>query len=128
NVLRAGVSPDGSRLAAVARSSDGVALRVGDEGSTRDGSELPELPVAGSYMSKPSWSDAEELWTSVDGHDVVRAVDGESGWNIDRVDVSAFGPQPGISDLRISPDGTRAAVVADGELVTAGVTEEDGAV
>lgn len=128
DVVRAGLSPDGSRLAAVTRHPDGVALRTGDDGSASDGSRLSELPVTGSYMSKPVWRDRGEVWTVLEGRQLIRAVDTEAGWELDRVDIREFGADPGITDLRLSPDGTRAALVMDGELVVAGIAEDDGRV
>lgn len=126
DVVRAGMSPDGSRLAAVTRRPGGVALRVGGEGSVQDGSQLPELPVGGAFMSKPEWRGNGEVWTSVDGRRVVRAVGTDSGWDVGRVDVSALGADPKISDMRLSPDGAHAALVSDGQLVVAAVAEIDG--
>ncbi|MHA6805586.1 LpqB family beta-propeller domain-containing protein [Salinifilum ghardaiensis] len=126
DVVRAGVSPDGSRLAAVTRRPGGVVLRAGGEGSAQGGSQLSELHVAGAFMSKPEWRGSGEVWTSVDGRRVVRAVATDSGWDLGRVDVSALGEDPKISDLRLSPGGARAALVSDGELVVAAVAEVDG--
>ncbi|MCC5697324.1 LpqB family beta-propeller domain-containing protein, partial [Klebsiella pneumoniae] len=58
DIVRAGQSPDGKWLAAVTRRPEGVALRIGAFGEN-----LPELPVTGSFMSKPTWRGSSEVWT-----------------------------------------------------------------
>ncbi|GAA2339378.1 LpqB family beta-propeller domain-containing protein [Saccharopolyspora halophila] len=121
DVVRAGQSPRGDRLAAVTRRPGGVVLRVGDFGET-----MPETAVAGAYMSKPTWSDESEVWTVVDSRDVVRLVEREGQWQQQRVDAGALGQGKPISDLRLSNDGTRAAAIVDGTIVVAGVTEQNG--
>ncbi|GAA4860265.1 LpqB family beta-propeller domain-containing protein [Saccharopolyspora rosea] len=123
DVVQAGESPDGAQLAAVTRRPGGVQLRVGHYGE-----HLPELPVMGSYMSKPTWRGKSEVWTVVDGHDVVRALDIGGNWVTGRVDASQFTGGRPIQDLRLSHDGTRAAGVIDGRIVVAGVSDHDGKV
>ncbi|MEV0705750.1 LpqB family beta-propeller domain-containing protein [Saccharopolyspora sp. NPDC050389] len=123
DVLRAGQSPDGSHLAAVTRVPGGVELRIG-----RYGAPLPELPVRGADMSRPTWRGKSEVWTVVDGRNVVRALDAGNSWvsrQVDAGQVTGGGP---ISDLRLSRDGTRVAAVVGGRLVVAGVSDQDGQV
>ncbi|GAB3684645.1 LpqB family beta-propeller domain-containing protein [Saccharopolyspora tripterygii] len=121
DVVRAGRSPHGDKLAAVTRRPGGVALRVGDFGE-----QLAEMPTVGSYMSKPTWRGEEEAWTVVDGRDVVRVVDTGAQWTPQPVDARALPPGRPITDLRLSRDGTRIAAVIDGNVVIAGVAEQDG--
>ncbi|TWF92774.1 LpqB family beta-propeller domain-containing protein [Saccharopolyspora dendranthemae] len=121
DVVRAGRSPHGDKLAAVTRRPAGVALRVGDFGE-----QLAETPTVGSYMSKPTWRGEEEAWTVVDGRDVVRVVDTGAQWTPQPVDTRALPPGRPITDLRLSRDGTRIAAVIDGNVVVAGVAEQNG--
>ncbi|MEV6234429.1 LpqB family beta-propeller domain-containing protein [Saccharopolyspora shandongensis] len=125
DVLRAGQSLDGSHLAAVTRVRGGVGveLRVG-----RYGAQLPELPVRGADMSRPTWRGKSEVWTVVDGRNVVRALDAGNNWVLRQVDAGQLTGDGPISDLRLSRDGTRVAAVVGGRLVVAGVSEQDGQV
>ncbi|MBE9376349.1 GerMN domain-containing protein [Saccharopolyspora sp. HNM0983] len=121
DVLRAGLAPGGDHLSAVTRVPDGVELRVGGFGST-----LSPLGLRGNNMSKPSWRGDSEVWTAVDGRDVVRVrSDGES-WSADRVDVRALTGGEPIADLRVSPDGTRVAAVVGGKVAVSGIDDSDG--
>ncbi len=122
-MVRAGQSPDGSQIAAVTRRPGGVVLRVG-----RYGAQLPELPTVGAYMSKPTWRGKSEVWTVVDGHDVVRALDTGNSWVPRQVDAHELTGGRSITDLRLSRDGTRVAAVVDGQIVVAGVSDQDGRV
>ena len=122
DVLRAAQSADGAEIAAVTRRpSGGVGLRVGPYGG-----QMPELPAFGSDMSRPSWRGRSELWTVVNRHDIVRMVDDGGNWVPQPVDARELSASREITDLRLSRDGTRAAVVADGRLVVAGVSNVDG--
>ncbi|MGP4021154.1 LpqB family beta-propeller domain-containing protein [Saccharopolyspora sp. 5N708] len=123
DVVRAGQSADGSLIAAVTRRPGGVVLRVG-----RFGAPLPELTTAGAYMSKPTWRGESEVWTVVDGRDVVRALDGGESWTPQSVDARQLTGGRSITDLRLSRDGTRVAAVIDGQIVVAGVSDQDGRV
>ncbi|MCI2422162.1 LpqB family beta-propeller domain-containing protein [Saccharopolyspora sp. K220] len=121
-VVRAGQSADGSQIAAVARRPGGVVLRVGPYGGY-----LPELPTVGAYMSKPTWRGKSEVWTVVDGRDVVRALSsGGNSWTPQSVDARQLTGGRSITDLRLSRDGTRVAAVIDGQIVVAGVSDEGG--
>ncbi|MER7015914.1 LpqB family beta-propeller domain-containing protein [Saccharopolyspora sp. NPDC000359] len=123
-VLRAGQSPDGRRIAAVTRRSpEEVGLRVGPYGEA-----LTELGPPGSFMSKPTWRGNDEVWTVVAGRDVIRARHGSHGWTVEQVDSADFTRGRPITDLRLSRDGTRVAAVIDGQLVVGAVSDQDGAV
>ncbi|MGW1681635.1 LpqB family beta-propeller domain-containing protein [Saccharopolyspora sp. NPDC002376] len=124
-VVLAGQSPDGSKIAAVTRRSpDEVALRVGPYGDA-----LAELGPVGSFMSKPTWRGSSEVWTVVGGRDVIRARSSSAGdWSVEKVDSQQFTQGRPITDLRLSRDGTRVAAVIDGRLVIGAVSDQDGAV
>lgn len=124
-VLRAGQSPDGRKIAAVTRRSpDEVALRVGPFGEP-----LAELGAVGSFMSKPTWRGNSEVWTVIAGRDVIRArTSGSGGWTVQKVDSAQVTGGRQITDLRLSRDGTRAAAVIDGQLVVSAVSDQDGSV
>jgi hypothetical protein len=121
-VLRAARSVDGAQLAAVVRrAAGGVELRAGAYGAAP-----VEIPLTGSFMSKPTWRGPAEFWVVVDGRNVVRVLQGADGrWTPMTVDSREFAGNREISDLRLSRDGSRVAGVVDGQLVVAGVTESD---
>ncbi len=127
-VTTAGRSADGSKLAVVERTPrGGVGLRIGSYGAP-----LSEVGVSGSFMTRPSWRNANEVWTVVDGRRVVRAVRSGGRWRISEVDAKAFakafaGGKP-ITALRVSRDGTRVAGVVGGQIVVAGVDDSGGKV
>lgn len=123
NVVRAGQSADGSRLAVVARTRGGVGLRVGDYGG-----QLPEVGVYGADMLAPTWRSESELWTVVDDHEVVRVIDSGDGWMRRPVDTSSLPRGKPIQYLRLSHDGTRVAAIVGGRAIVAGVHEVDGVV
>ena len=124
NVLRAAQSVDGEELAAVVREpSGGVRLRIGPYGKW-----LPPTSVSGADMTQPTWRDHSEVWTAVNGHEVVRLVKGADDWVPQKVDAREFAGGGTISALRLSGDGTRVAGVVDGRIVVAGVAHEAGGV
>jgi hypothetical protein len=122
-VVQAAQSPDGSQLAAVVRRAPGgVGLRVGGYGGP-----LAEVPLAGSFMSRPSWRGAAEFWTVVNGREVTRVVQGSDGrWITAPINAQEFAGAGTISSLRLSRDGTRVAGVVSGNIVVAGVSDQDG--
>lgn len=124
-------SLDGEQLAAVAAHQDGLGLRVGPVHG-----DLQPAEVTGSRLTRPTWwptlfedSVSNEVWTVVDGEQVIRVVQNDEGeWTpvtVDSAELDRFGE---ISALRLSRDGTRAAVVVDNELVIAAVERADNAV
>lgn len=121
-VLRAALSRDGSKLAAVVRRpGGGVALRIG-----KYGGPLSEVPLPGADMARPTWRDGSEVWTVVDGHHLVRVHQKPDGrWESTPVDTDEFAGQQPITSLRLSRDGSRAAGVVGGRVVIAGVAGDD---
>jgi hypothetical protein len=124
DVVSAAQSIDGRQLAVVTREGDRLRLRVGPYGEA-----LQEVNLDATSMTRPTWrvstaegQDASEVWTVEDGN-VVRIVrSGEDVWTSVEVSASTldnFGP---IRELRLSRDGTRAAMVTTtGKLVVAAV-------
>ncbi len=131
-VLSAAQSMDGSRLAVVNRVGDNaVRLRVGPVQE-----QLAEVDLRASAMTRPTWllsgrqgDPGTEVWTVADGKNVVRVIRTDSGWTANAVNASELAELGGISELRLSRDGTRVAAVVDGKLVVAAVVrDQDSAV
>ncbi|GGP69868.1 LpqB family beta-propeller domain-containing protein [Saccharothrix coeruleofusca] len=124
NAVSAAQSLDGGELALVSRLASGsVRLRVGElEG------ELSVVDLPATTLTRPTWllsgragEPSDEVWTVVDGTNVVRVIRTERGWTASAVNASelaVFGP---ITELRLSRDGTRVAAVAGGRLLVAAV-------
>ncbi|WP_228717382.1 LpqB family beta-propeller domain-containing protein [Allosaccharopolyspora coralli] len=122
DVVRAGQSADGSRLAAAVRRPGGVGLRVGEYGGT-----LQELPIGGVQLTEPTWRGSSQVWTVVDSRRIAYAVQGRDGnWSTGEVDSAELAGDRPITDLRISRDGTRLAAVVDGTIVVAGIVGDAG--
>ncbi|MEV8437253.1 LpqB family beta-propeller domain-containing protein [Actinosynnema sp. NPDC051121] len=131
-VLSAAQSLDGSRLAVVSRAGEGsVRLRVGPVQEA-----LAEVDLHASVMTRPTWllsgrqgEPSIEVWTVADGTNVVRVIKTDSGWTANAVNASELAELGGITELRLSRDGTRAAAVVGGKLVVAAVVrDQDSAV
>ena len=132
SVQTAAQSSDGQELAVVVSiPGTGLALRVGNYGST-----LNYVDLNAQQMTRPTWapstdvtSASREVWTVAD-QQVVRVDDTANGvWQSTPVDSSELAGDGPITDLRLSRDGTRVAVVAGGHLfVGAVVTSSQGAV
>ena len=84
----------------------------------------------GRTLSRPSWALDDAVWVVVDGNSVVRVIREEASGQPARipVDSAAVTSQfPGaITELQLSRDGTRAAMVIDGQVVLAGVEQTPG--
>lgn len=119
-VITAGRSADGSKLATVVRTSTGgVEMRIGPYGEALTGTG-----VLGSFMSRPTWRTNSEVWTVVDGSKLVRMVGSGNGtWRAGTVGTEQFPDDKTITDLRLSRDGTRVAAVVGGRIVVAGVLD-----
>lgn len=88
-------------------------------------------PLTGQTLTRPSWSPgAAAVWTVVDGEQVRRVGRfGESGaLAAERVDIRSLESFAGeISELRIDPMGTQAAMIIEGRLVLATIVQNEGA-
>ncbi|MGH3519001.1 MAG: LpqB family beta-propeller domain-containing protein [Haloechinothrix sp.] len=124
DVVTAAQSLEGGQLALVERRDDGVRLRVG---SIDEDAQLVELE--GKRLTRPTWRPAlsgnkvsNEVWTVQNGKKVVRVLLTPQGtWTpqeVNATEVEGFGA---ITALRLSRDGTRAALVVDKMLIVATV-------
>lgn len=84
----------------------------------------------GRALTRPSWSLDDAIWIVVDGVNVVRVLQEAASGQPARipVDSTALAAKfPGaISELQLSRDGTRAAMVIDGRVILAGVEQTPG--
>jgi Lipoprotein LpqB beta-propeller domain/Sporulation and spore germination len=131
DVVSAAQSIDGGQLAAVTRVGGKLRLRVG-----RYGEPLQEINLDAATMTRPTWrvstadgQDASEVWTVEDGN-VVRIVRaGDESWRSVEVNASALDSFDPIQELRLSRDGTRAAIVTStGKLVVTAVVRDKDSV
>ncbi|MEU7478968.1 LpqB family beta-propeller domain-containing protein [Lentzea sp. NPDC042327] len=123
-VASAAQSLDGSRLAVVTRDGAAMRLRVGENEQP-----LSEVDLPATSLTRPTWllssgpkEPSKEVWTVADGSSVTRVTRADNGnWtakSVNTTDLAAFG---GITELRLSRDGTRAALVIAGKLYVASV-------
>jgi hypothetical protein len=127
HVESAAQSVDGSRIAVVERTGAGLQLRVGNfsEG-------LRVVATATTEMTRPTWQFGvstnqvgNEVWTVADGAVVRMARLKDNDWNSLPVNYSELTPYGKITELRLSRDGVRVAVVADGKLYIGAVARTD---
>ena len=118
NVRSIALSNDGTLVAAVVDTGRPApeptnALRVG----TYDGGAFPV--AEGGTISRPSWAPRDgSAWAVVDGVRVTRAVRDRQTSQVSVVDVEADAVTSlgRISELRLSRDGVRAAMIIDGKV------------
>ncbi|HEY9265816.1 MAG TPA: MtrAB system accessory lipoprotein LpqB [Mycobacterium sp.] len=83
----------------------------------------------GRSLSRPSWSLDDAIWVVVDGNVVVRVIQDASGQParipVDSLAVSTRFPGA-IAEMQLSRDGTRAAMVIDGQVILTGVEQTAG--
>lgn len=103
---------------------DGAALWIGPNG----GSAV--RATDGRTLSRPSWGLDDAAWVVVDGNSVVRVIREEATGQPARIPVDAAAvtsAYPGtISELQLSRDSTRAAMVIEGRVVLAAVEQTAG--
>ena len=84
----------------------------------------------GRSLSRPSWALDDAVWVVIDGNSVVRVIREEASGEPARIPVDAAAVTsrfPGaIAELQLSRDGTRVAMVIEGEVVLAGVEQTPG--
>ncbi|MCB1287544.1 MAG: MtrAB system accessory protein LpqB [Mycobacterium sp.] len=84
----------------------------------------------GRTLSRPSWALDDAVWVVVDGNSVVRVIREQASGQPARIPVDSAAVTssfPGsITELQLSRDGTRAAMVIDGEAVLAGIEQTSG--
>ncbi|WP_102142797.1 MtrAB system accessory lipoprotein LpqB [Mycobacterium hubeiense] len=124
NQVAASLSRSGQEAASVVAEPPGATLWIGPlGGSAGRGMEARSI-------SRPSWSLDEAVWVVVDGINVVRVIQDASGQParipVDSTAVTTRFPGV-IAELQLSRDGTRAAMVIEGQVVLASVEEtKDG--
>lgn len=118
-------SRSGRDIASVSGPPDaGASLWIGPNG----GQAL--RATDGRTLSRPSWALDDAVWVVVDGNSVVRVIREEASGQPARIPVDSAAVTarfPGaISELQVSRDGTRVAMVIDGEVVLAGIEQTPG--
>jgi hypothetical protein len=127
NVLTGAQSEDGSELALVCTTANGVQLRVGDYGKAD-----PIVQLQAGTLTRPTWAPGQpgaeasnEVWTVADGQFVDRVLETQQGsWVANNVDASALTTFGQITALRLSRDGTRVAAIAGGHLLVGAVVPD----
>nr|WP_090281617.1 MtrAB system accessory lipoprotein LpqB [Mycolicibacterium komanii]CRL78251.1 sporulation/spore germination protein [Mycolicibacterium komanii] len=80
-------------------------------------------------LSRPSWGLDNAVWVVIDGNNVVRVIQDASDQParipVDSTPVSSRFPGV-ITELQLSRDGTRAALVIEGQVILAGVEQTPG--
>ena len=125
NQQAATFSRSGRDVASVARSpQEGESLWIGPNG----GQAL--RATDGRTVSRPSWALDDAVWVVVDGNSVVRVIREMASGEPARIPVDSAAVTarfPGsISELQVSRDSTRVAMVIDGQVVLAGVEQTPG--
>ncbi|MFC5066219.1 LpqB family beta-propeller domain-containing protein [Actinomycetospora atypica] len=118
----ASVSPDGRDVAVVGLENGRLRLFVG-----RVGAAAAPTEVTGGVVTRPTWTpDGTEVWTVIDGapvRSVRSATAGVTRVALDTAPLAGLGP---LATLRLSPDGTRVALVAGGRVAVATVVRDAG--
>lgn len=121
----AALSRDGRQVASVVVRPGGpdpvATLWIGDLGGEAVQS------AEGHTLSRPSWSLDSAVWVVVDSNNVLRAIQEVASGRparipVDSATVTARFPGS-ISELQLSRDGTRAAMVIGGQVILAGVEQ-----
>ena len=86
--------------------------------------------MEGRSLSRPSWSLDEAVWVVVDGNNVVRVIQEAASGQPARIPIDSIAVStrfPGvIGELQLSRDGTRAAMLIEGQVILAGVEQTPG--
>ncbi|MET0899836.1 MAG: MtrAB system accessory lipoprotein LpqB [Mycobacterium sp.] len=89
-----------------------------------------ERVTDGRSLSRPTWALDQAVWVVVDGNNVLRVIREAASGQPAQIPVDATAvltKYPGaIADLQLSRDGTRAAMVVDGQVILAGVEQMPG--
>lgn len=122
----AAFSRSGRDVASVAKAGPdgGSALWIGPNGGQA------VRATDGRTLSRPSWALDAAVWVVVDGNSVVRVIREEASGQPAKIPVDSAAVTsrfPGfISELQVSRDSTRVAMVIDGQVVLAGVEQTPG--
>lgn len=121
------------RAAAFSRAGSDVASISDDNGSALwigpNGGQAVRA-TDGRTLTRPSWALDNAVWVVVDGNSAVRVIREEATGQPARIPVDSAAITsrfPGtITELQLSRDSTRAALVIDGQVVLAGVEQTPG--
>ncbi|BBZ05562.1 lipoprotein LpqB [Mycolicibacterium chitae] len=133
-----GAMPD-QRSAALSRDGNGVASVVAVRVNTpevastlwidNNGQDAVEA-IKGRTITRPTWGLDGAVWVVVDGNNVVRVTQEAATGAPARVPVDSIAVAtkfPGaVTELQLSRDGTRAALVIEGQVILSGVEETPG--
>ena len=119
--------------AAFSRAGDDVASVTDDNGAALwigpNGGQSVRA-TDGRTLTRPSWALDNAVWVVVDGNSAVRVIREEATGEPARIPVDSAAVTsrfPGtITELQLSRDSTRAAMVIDGQVVLAGVEQTPG--
>ncbi|MFP5019990.1 LpqB family beta-propeller domain-containing protein [Pseudonocardia phyllosphaerae] len=123
DIVDAASSVRGNRMAVVSREETGTQrLLVGPVGG-----QMTATPVSGAEVTALTWSArGDEIWAIADGR-VRRVLVPSAGRPSEgALDLSALGTTAPITDLALSRDGGRIAVVAGRRVLVAPVVDEAG--
>jgi hypothetical protein len=86
--------------------------------------------IDGRTLTRPTWSLDSAIWVVVDGVNVVRVIQEAASGQPARIPVDSAAvatrfPGP-ITDLKLSRDGTRAAILVNGQVILASVEQTQG--
>jgi len=108
----------------VATPEEGESLWIGPAGGQA------VRAIDSKTLSRPSWALDDAVWVAVDGNSVMRVIREEASGEPARIPVDSAAVTsrfPGaISDLQLTRDGTRVAMVIEGQVVLAGVEQAPG--
>ncbi|BBY98434.1 MtrAB system accessory lipoprotein LpqB [Mycolicibacterium fallax] len=125
----AALSRDGRSIASVVVTRPGAPDMASQLWMGPDGG-AGVLGTEGRSISRPSWALDNAVWVVLDGNNVVRVITEAASGQPARVPVDSTavaGKFPGaITELALSRDSTRAAMVIDGRVVLAGVEQAPG--
>jgi hypothetical protein len=132
-------SMTGQRAAAFSRTGGDIASVVTERPGEPDTSDSLWIGPGGGEaaratdgrtLSRPSWALDNAVWVVVDGSSVVRVIREEASDQPARIPVDSAAVSsrfPGsITELELSRDSTRAAMLIDGQVVLAGVEQTPG--
>ncbi|BBZ66186.1 lipoprotein LpqB [Mycolicibacterium insubricum] len=125
----AALSRDGSGVGAVVVNQPG-APDVASQLWIGAGGQAGVMAAEGRSISRPTWALDSAVWVVIDGNNVVRVTQEAATGAPARVPVDSTAVSskfPGvISELQLSRDGIRAAMVIDGQVVLAAVEQAPG--
>lgn len=125
----AALSRSGQEVASVVTLRPGAPDMVSSLWVGAVGSDAAQA-IDGRMLTRPSWSLDLAVWVVIDGANVVRVIQEAASGQPARIPVDAAAvatrfPGP-INELQLSRDGTRAAMVIEGQVILAGVEQTQG--